>query len=38
MLKHDNDAEGLWPLLDPQPRFRVQAYFHIYWSKSKIIF
>ena len=21
-----------------QPRFRVQDYFHIYWSKSKILF
>ena len=22
----------------PQPRFHVQSYFHIYWSKSKILF
>ena len=22
----------------PQPRFRVQDYFHICWSKSKILF
>ena len=30
-LKHENEAEGPWPLLDPQPRFRVYAYhFHIY--------
>jgi hypothetical protein len=30
-LKRENEAEA------PQPRFRV-GYFHIYWSKSKIIF
>ena len=37
-LKHEKEAEGPWPLLAPQPRFRVLAYFHIYWSKSKINF
>ena len=31
-VKHENEVEGPWP------RFRVQDYFHIYWSKSKILF
>ena len=38
--KHENEAEGPWPrgAMVPQPRFRVLAYFHIYWSKFKILF
>jgi hypothetical protein len=33
-LSHGNKA----PALPLEPRFRANAYFHIYWSKSKILF
>ena len=34
-LKHENEAEEPWPV---SIVFRVYAFFHIYWSKSKILF
>ena len=33
-LQHENEA----PALQLEPRFRVKAYFHIHWSKSKTPF
>jgi hypothetical protein len=33
-LYHENDAPGA----AREPRFRVKAYLHIYWSKSEICF
>ena len=33
-LSHENEAPGA----AREPRYRVKAYFHIYWSKSKLLF
>ena len=40
ILRQHMHKKEFWPrgAMAPQPRFRVLAYFHIYWSKFKILF